>query len=123
MSFHQLLREASINDGRGRRSLDHKASVEPTLRATSGSVDPSNLYPFSQLIEAFGDVGEEYNLYRDRPHHADRLVQGGARQGFRQPLGQGAVVDLLRRLVCLASLAELKFQSFQSRFRNKVRMR
>src|SRR5258705_1904918 len=28
--------------------------------------------------------------YRDRPYHADRLVQGGARQGYRQPHGQGA---------------------------------
>src|ERR1700739_4844683 len=27
--------------------------------------------------------------YRDRPYHADRLVQGGERQGYRQPLGQG----------------------------------
>jgi transposase len=30
------------------------------------------------------------NDSRDRPHHANRLVQGGARQGYRQPLGQGA---------------------------------
>jgi hypothetical protein len=32
------------------------------------------------------------------------------------------VFDLLRRLVRLASLVELKFQRLQSRFRNKVRM-
>src|SRR5271156_1040886 len=28
--------------------------------------------------------------YRDRAHHADGLVQGGACQGSRQPFGQGA---------------------------------
>src|SRR5258707_5671863 len=28
--------------------------------------------------------------YRDRPHYADGLVQGSARQRYRQPLGQGA---------------------------------
>src|ERR1700687_2601327 len=33
------------------------------------------------------------------------------------------VLDLLRRLVPLAGLVELKFKSLQSRFRNKVRMR
>ena len=30
------------------------------------------------------------DCYRDRPHHADRLVQRGVRQGYQQPLGQGA---------------------------------
>jgi len=30
-SFHQLLRESSINDGRGRRSLDH-ISLSALLR-------------------------------------------------------------------------------------------
>src|SRR6478609_4930088 len=28
--------------------------------------------------------------YRDRPHHADRLVQRGARQRYRPPFGQSA---------------------------------
>jgi hypothetical protein len=66
------------------------------------------------------DVGLADDLSRPNSRRKVAHIAQGDR---RLPPPFIPVFDLLRRLVPPAGLVELKFQSLQSRFRNKVRMR
>ena len=69
-----------------KRDLRGEFKVPPPMPLVSVTVITKNRFPMKPV-----SIKERpQRCGRHRPHHADRLVQGGAREGYRQPLGQGA---------------------------------